>query len=175
MFTFCLISDLKQVKHTSQQMFCETWKMFYKTFLDILAHRTLMFLLIDRFLSFSYANKSNKLPTKWDVELSNWSLFEWVIVHSYFTPEKDVSFLAPFYYIGLFRVSVLVSASKSRYFFHKYLKIMKIMLVSIISVVFVVGRQRFTCLKKGYIWRNFLKLKYIFAYSYMQKNMFDGK
>ena len=62
---------------------------------------TLMFLLIDRFLSFSYANKSNKLPTKWDIELSNWSLFEWVIVHSYFTPEKDVSFLAPFYYIYL--------------------------------------------------------------------------
>ena len=33
---------------------------------------TLMFLLIDRFLSFSYTNKSNKLPTKWDIELSNW-------------------------------------------------------------------------------------------------------
>ena len=61
-------------------------------------YNTLMFLLIDRFLSFSYANKPNKLPTKWYIELSNWSLFERVIAHSYFTPEKDVSFLAPFYY-----------------------------------------------------------------------------
>ena len=52
---------------------------------------------------------------------------------------------------------------------------MKIMLISIISVVFVVGRQRFACLMESDIWRKFLKLKYIFAYSYMQKNMFDGK
>ena len=52
---------------------------------------------------------------------------------------------------------------------------MKIMLISIISFVFVVERQRFACSMKSDIWRKIIKLKYIFAYSYMQKIMFDGK